>query len=117
MNFQHENKIKLSYRFRLIGPGELYDLVWTRPDKELMAPNVVSLTRHYNRICSWVVSEIVAKILLPERISTLKHFIEIAYVRKFLEIFLKFFRKRMSIMIMKPLLPSLMHCCYHLLLG
>jgi ACT domain-containing protein len=36
--------------FRAIHASELYDCAWQKDDKEQLAPNVLRITRHFNKV-------------------------------------------------------------------
>jgi len=65
-------------RFKLVKPYELYSTSWSKENANTMAPNVLSLIKHFNRVSDWLASEIVVCKNLKKRASLLKHFITIA---------------------------------------
>lgn len=71
-------------RFSAIAPTELYNQAWTHHEnKHTLAPNVTWLISQFNRLSSWVATEIVSCYSsLKRRVQTLKHFIAIGYVSK-----------------------------------
>jgi hypothetical protein len=64
-----------------IKPLELYNQAWTKDNKKAMSPNVVWLIANFNKMASWVATEILScHSSLKRRTQTLKHFIAIGYV-------------------------------------
>ena len=40
---------------------ELLGCQWLKPDKELRSPAIVAVTKRFNRVCSWAVTEILSR--------------------------------------------------------
>jgi len=64
--------------FKQIRPEELLGQAWTKEDKEIRAPNIMALTRHFNTVSSWVSTEIVREEKVMQRVKLIKKFIDIA---------------------------------------
>jgi len=64
--------------YRSINPSELLNMAWQKKDKEIISPNIVALTKIFNKISNWVYAEILMQEDSVMRVNTLKNFILIA---------------------------------------
>jgi hypothetical protein len=69
-----------STRYCAIQKTELLECAWETKRLQYRAPNVISLTRHYNRISQWVEYTILSERSLKLRIEKVEQLIEIAKV-------------------------------------
>ncbi|KAL6073477.1 cell division cycle-related protein [Balamuthia mandrillaris] len=63
--------------FRCISPTELYKCAWAKGDKT-KAANVQLLTERFNKVCSWVATEIISTANPKLRVEVLSRFIQVA---------------------------------------
>lgn len=61
-----------------IKPWEFLNCNWNRKRKEELAPNIVALTKSFNRAAGWVSTLIVKTQTLKERVKVIKKFIDLA---------------------------------------
>lgn len=61
-----------------IKPSEFLNLAWTRKNKEELAPNIVTLTKNFNKAAGWVGTAIQRASTLKERTNTLAQMIQLA---------------------------------------
>ncbi len=57
---------------------EMLGCQWLKKDKDIRSPAIVALTRRFNRVCSWVVTEILARADAKDRRDLLIMFISCA---------------------------------------
>jgi hypothetical protein len=67
-----------SARYYAIRRCELLDCAWEKPRLRYRAPNVIALTKHYNRLSQWVVWEILTEKPLRMRLKKMEQLIELA---------------------------------------
>eukprot|EP01127_Copromyxa_protea_P017283 TRINITY_DN5244_c0_g1_i2.p1 TRINITY_DN5244_c0_g1~~TRINITY_DN5244_c0_g1_i2.p1 ORF type:complete len:866 (+),score=149.55 TRINITY_DN5244_c0_g1_i2:1091-3688(+) len=65
-----------------IKPWELIGLAWTKAKKKELAPNVVAITEHFNRISSWISTEIVTTENAKTRVRVMRKFLQITQCLK-----------------------------------
>ncbi|EDV19492.1 uncharacterized protein TRIADDRAFT_62057 [Trichoplax adhaerens] len=66
--------------FRAVKPSELVGVMWTKPDKDKLAPNVLQLIQHSTLITHWCENEILKHENLEERTAVVLRFIEVLMV-------------------------------------
>ena len=63
--------------YRKISAVECLNKGWTLKDKESRSPNVLAMIHFFNRVSSWVTTQIVTQPDLKLRVQTIEHFITI----------------------------------------
>ncbi|KAM3958384.1 LOW QUALITY PROTEIN: ras-specific guanine nucleotide-releasing factor 1 [Aphomia sociella] len=58
--------------FRNINSEELLGQAWTKADKAERAPHVLLMTSHFNHICNLIISEILQKETMQDRVSAIE---------------------------------------------
>jgi hypothetical protein len=66
--------------YQAIKPIELLNLGWQKKDKEVRSPNILSLTRMFNKMSNIVASEILSQDDSEKRVATVKYFVELAEI-------------------------------------
>eukprot|EP00743_Colponemidia_sp_Colp-15_P007642 GILK01008268.1.p1 GENE.GILK01008268.1~~GILK01008268.1.p1 ORF type:complete len:1078 (-),score=217.08 GILK01008268.1:37-2844(-) len=64
--------------FRSIHPKELIKTAWSKKDKAVKAPNVLSLIERFNGLSRWIAEEVLRGETARERLKIIKHFLKIA---------------------------------------
>lgn len=64
---------------------------WQKRDKEKLAPNILKMIRHFNKIGNLVISCVVKEDVPEKRIQILEHFIKVAKVLNHFSFFFFFF--------------------------
>lgn len=53
---------------------------WSKPDRDILAPNVVAVIKRFNLVSTWVATEIVKAEKMKDRVQLIKNFVRIAQV-------------------------------------
>ena len=61
-----------------IKPTEFLNLAWTRKNKDEIAPNIVTLTKNFNRAAGWVATMIQRATVQKERVKIMSKMIDLA---------------------------------------
>jgi len=61
-----------------ITPKECLNKSWSSKNKEQLAPNILGMITRFNLTCNWVITEVVQKVRLEQRVEVLRKFIRIA---------------------------------------
>lgn len=69
-------------------PSELLGSAWTKPTKNVLAPNVIANIAHFNKLGWWVLTEVLSNRDKSARAKAMVHFIKTADVRFYAHAFL-----------------------------
>jgi len=65
--------------YRAIKPWEFLNQAWAKKDKFKRAPRIMALIDRFNLVSKWVATEILHCNVLKNRVSVMRHFIEVAH--------------------------------------
>jgi len=64
--------------FKRIHPKELLHQAWNKPDRLESAPSICAMIDHFNRVGTWVISEIVTQQNINNRVNIVKRLLKVA---------------------------------------
>lgn len=66
--------------FSLVSPNELRSGLWEKEKTKHLCPGVLGVTSWFNRLCNWIVTDIIVKRELKERVKALQRWIKIGEI-------------------------------------
>ena len=63
--------------FQKIQPSEFYDCNWTKPNKKEISPNISNISKYFNTISDWIISQVLLESSAENRAKLLELLIEI----------------------------------------
>lgn len=70
--------LKEQHLFQAIQPSELLDANWTKPNKRILAPNLIKLIAHVNGMAAWVTNSVVCHLNVKDRTKQVEKWIRVA---------------------------------------
>jgi len=78
--------LDLAQIYTRIKPIELFDLAWTKPKLQHLAPNVLTLISRFNYYSTWAITEILSEPALRHRLAVVGKVLKVMLVRPYWDV-------------------------------